>query len=159
LTRPAQTNNLQRSFIFSHRRPGAAPGMPTPDLCSEQDVERLVHAFYARVREDETLGPIFAAHVTDWDHHLEKMVQFWSSTLRGTARYRGTPMRAHTGLPGLSPGLFHRWLLLFDETTRSLDNPALRERANTLAVRIAQSLWLGYQSRIDRSRIAAPLSR
>ena len=115
------------------------------ELCDEQAVTRLVHGFYARVRQDPTLGPFFDAHVVDWDHHLAKMVDFWSSTLRGTARYRGTPMPKHAALPGLDAQMFDRWLLLFRETTLSLGNPALRERADDLAARIAQSLWYGYQ--------------
>lgn len=115
------------------------------ELCSEDDVTRLVHGFYAKVRDDATLGPFFDAHITDWDHHLAKMVDFWSSTLRGTARYRGTPMPKHAALPGLDPQMFERWLSLFRETTMALGNPAMRERADDLAARIAQSLWYGYQ--------------
>ena len=91
------------------------------------------------------LGPFFDAHVADWDHHLAKMVDFWSSTLRGTARYRGTPLLKHAALPGLDIRMFERWLSLFRETTLSLGNPALRQRADDLAARIAQSLWNGYQ--------------
>lgn len=131
--------------------------MPTPDLCTEDEVVRLVHDFYAKVRKDPELGPVFAAHISDWDHHLAKMIDFWSSTLRGTARYRGTPMPAHVALPDLHPRLFHRWLALFDETTRAIDNPAMRARANDLARRIAESLWFGYQAHRDPQRIARSL--
>lgn len=131
--------------------------MFNPDLCTEDEICHLVHAFYAKVRDDELLGPIFAAHVHDWDHHLGKMVDFWSSTLRGTARYRGTPMPKHAALPGLEPALFQRWLALFRETTAELDNAAMRERANELAERIAESLWFGYQMARDPDRIAAKL--
>src|SRR5690606_12563079 len=54
------------------------------ELCSEEEVARLVHAFYARVRQDAALGPIFDAKVDDWDQHLAKLVDFWSSILRRT---------------------------------------------------------------------------
>ncbi|MCM5571421.1 group III truncated hemoglobin [Burkholderiaceae bacterium FT117] len=131
--------------------------MLNPDLCTEDEIRWLVHAFYAKVREDERLGPIFAARVVDWDHHLGKMVDFWSSTLRGTARYRGTPMPKHAALPDLEPALFHRWLALFRETTAELENAAMRERANELAQRIAESLWFGWQMARDPERIAAKL--
>ena len=114
-------------------------------LCDENDVVRLVHGFYAKARADAVLGPFFDAHVHDWDHHLEKMVDFWSSTLRGTGRYRGTPMPKHAALPGLDVQMFERWVSLFRETTLSLGNSALRARADDLAARIAQSLWYGYQ--------------
>lgn len=127
--------------------------MPTPDLCTEEEVSGLVHAFYDRVREDDALGPIFDRHVHDWNRHLATMVDFWSSALRGTARFRGTPMPKHVALPGLTRQLFQRWLGLFGETTAQLPNAAMRERANDLASRIAESLWYGYQL----SRQAEPL--
>jgi hemoglobin len=119
--------------------------MPSPDLCTEEEVSQLVHAFYRDVRGDAQLGPIFERHVKDWDVHLARMVDFWSSALRGTARFRGTPMPKHTALPGLSAELFRHWLALFRQTTDTLPNAALRERANDLAGRIADSLWYGYQ--------------
>jgi hemoglobin len=128
--------------------------MPDPALCSEEEVTLLVHSFYARVRDDAVLGPIFDAHVRDWDTHLAKMVDFWSATLRGTARFRGTPMPRHVALPGLSAELFNRWLGLFAETTAALGNEPMRERANDLARRIAESLWYGYQ--MSRSGDALP---
>jgi hemoglobin len=124
------------------------------EICDEHDVKRLVHGFYARVRQDDMLGPFFNAHVADWDHHLSKMVDFWSSTLRGTARYRGTPMAKHAALHGLNVRMFDRWLLLFRETTKALGNAGLRERADDLAARIAQSLWYGYQMSSAPDRIA-----
>ena len=119
--------------------------MPSPALCTEDEIAHLVHSFYGRVRGDGALGPIFDAHVKDWDTHLGKMVDFWSSALRGTARFRGTPMPKHIALPGLSAELFGRWLALFDQTTAALQNVPMRERANELARRIAESLWYGYQ--------------
>jgi hemoglobin len=120
--------------------------MPTPDLCSEEEVQRLVHGFYDRVRQDPVLGPIFDRHVQDWTPHLAKMVDFWSGALRGTARFRGAPMPKHAAIPGLSVDLFNRWLQLFGETTATLGNEAMQARANDLANRIAESLWYGYQA-------------
>ena len=118
---------------------------PNPDTCTEAEVRNLVHSFYARVRRDEVLGRIFDAHIGDWDLHLNRMVDFWSAILRGTARYHGTPMPKHAALPDLSGELFQRWLMLFRATTASLGNPAMSRRADEMAQRIAQSLWLGYQ--------------
>jgi hemoglobin len=124
--------------------------MPTPDLCTEEEVTRLVHSFYGGVRQDTVLGPIFEAHISQWDRHLATMVDFWSAALRGTARFRGAPMPKHAALPGLNVQLFQRWLALFRQTTATLGNDAMAERANELADRIAESLWYGYQaSRAD----------
>lgn len=119
--------------------------MPTPDLCTEEEVHELVHTFYANVRDDARLGPVFEAHVRDWDRHLGTMVDFWSGALRGTARFRGMPMPKHVALPGLSADLFRQWLALFRATTDGLRNGAMAARANELAARIAESLWYGYQ--------------
>ncbi|MGZ5178880.1 MAG: group III truncated hemoglobin [Ramlibacter sp.] len=119
--------------------------MPSLDLCTEEEVHDLVHTFYANVRNDAHLGPIFESHVRDWPRHLATMVDFWSGALRGTARFRGTPMPKHVGLPGLSADLFRHWLALFRATTAQLPNAAMAERARELAARIAQSLWYGYQ--------------
>lgn len=119
--------------------------MSDPQLCSEEEIAELVNRFYARVRHDPQLGPLFNAHVQDWDAHLLKLTDFWSSALRGTRRFRGTPMPVHVALPGLTAELFRRWLQLFDATAAKLPNAALRERASELAHRIAQSLWHSYQ--------------
>ncbi len=78
------------------------------------------------------------------------MVDFWSSALRGTARFRGSPMPRHAALPGLSIELFQRWLRLFRQTTSALPNAALAAQANDLASRIAQSLWYGYKMNQDK---------
>ncbi len=131
--------------------------MPSPDLCTEEEVSHLVHTFYANVRADGQLGPIFDRHVEDWDRHLAKMVDFWSSTLRGTARFRGTPMPKHIALPGLTAELFRQWLALFRHTTATLPNEPMRERADDLAGRIADSLWYGYQLSRDPNTMAGAL--
>jgi hemoglobin len=128
--------------------------MPNADLCTEEEITRMVYSFYDKVRHDEVLGPIFNRHVANWDAHLPTMVDFWSSALRGTARFRGAPMPRHAALPGLSIELFQRWLMLFGQTTDALPNAALGERAKDLAKRIAQSLWYGYQMSQDADRLA-----
>lgn len=114
-------------------------------VCTEEEVSSMVHAFYARVRRDEVLGPIFNSHIHDWDRHLAHLVDFWSSILRRTGRFTGMPMPRHAALPGLTPELFQRWLALFRETTSTLPNRAMGDQAFAMAQRIAQSLWYGYQ--------------
>lgn len=127
--------------------------MPTSELCTEEEVSQLVYRFYAKVREDATLGPIFDRHVADWDVHMPKMVAFWSSALRGSKSYHGTPMPVHCALPDLNDSLFARWLDLFQQTANALPNQAMAERAVMLSQRIAQSLWYGYQLHQDPDRM------
>ena len=123
----------------------AGRGVPGSSLCTESEVTALVHTFYARVRKDEVLGPIFEAHVTDWDRHLARLADFWSAILRRTGRFTGAPMPKHAALPNLSSALFERWLTLFRENAAARPNQAMAVQACAMAERIAQSLWTGYQ--------------
>lgn len=82
----------------------------------EAAIRGMVHAFYARVRDDELLGPVFAPRVGDaWDPHLERMVAFWSAVLLGRPGFRGDPVGKHRAIPELTPEHFDRWLALFAE--------------------------------------------
>jgi hemoglobin len=108
----------------------------------EQLIERLVRGFYARVRDDATLGPIFAARIDDWEPHLEKMFAFWSSVALMSGRYHGQPMAKHLPLP-IDALHFDRWLELFGEAARELCPPKAADHFVMLAGRIAESLELG----------------
>ena len=119
--------------------------IPNPNLYTEGEVAQLVHQFYAKARKDPGLGPIFEAHVIDWDAHFVQMTNFWSAQLRGTSRFRGAPMPKHIVLPDLTAELFERWLQLFKQTTEELGNPNLQQHANAVATFIAGRLWQGYQ--------------
>ena len=108
----------------------------------DEDVLRdLVHSFYAKVRRDAVLGPIFAARISDWDPHLERMVAFWSSVALMTGRYHGRPVPAHTPLP-IHGAHFERWLGLFRETAREVCSPAGAAHVIERAERIARSLHI-----------------
>ena len=118
---------------------------PDPGLCTEDEISRLVHAFYGRARRDPALGPIFEGHVTDWDAHFVQMINFWSMKLRGTNRFRGMPMPKHVALPALTAQLFETWLRLFRQTTSEMGNPRLQFNADMLAFHIGTRLWQRYQ--------------
>lgn len=131
--------------------------MTSPYLCTDDEVATLVHAFYAKVRQDEVLGPIFNQHVDDWDQHLARLVDFWSAILRGTGRFTGAPMPKHIALPDLKAELFQRWLRLFHATAQEQPNHTMGERAWAMAQRIAQSLWYAYQAAHDPKAVPTPL--
>jgi len=133
--------------------------MPGSNLCTEAEVTALVHTFYARVREDDVLGPIFDAHIDDWDRHLARLVDFWSAILRRTGRFSGAPMPKHAVLPGLSAELFQRWLKLFRGNAAAQPNQAMAGQACAMAERIAQSLWMGYQISRDPGALPATLAQ
>jgi hemoglobin len=133
--------------------------MPGSDVCTEVEITALVHTFYARVREDDVLGPIFDAHIDDWDRHLARLVDFWSAILRRTGRFSGAPMPKHAVLPDLSAELFQRWLKLFRENAAAQANQAMAAQACAMAERIAQSLWMGYQISRDPGALPATLAQ
>jgi hemoglobin len=108
----------------------------------EAMVARLVHAFYADVRADPLLAPIFAAIVEDWTPHLAQMCAFWSSVVLMTGRYHGRPMQKHLPLP-VDATHFDRWLALFEAAARRECPPAAAAVFIERAHRIAESLQLG----------------
>lgn len=99
----------------------------------------LVHGFYARIRADAVLGPIFASRIADWPAHLDRMVAFWSSVALMTGRYHGAPMPAHLGLP-VDGSHFTRWLALFEETAQQTCPPEGAALVCDRAHRIARNL-------------------
>lgn len=105
-------------------------------------IGELVHGFYAKVRADEVLGPVFAERIKDWGPHLERMCAFWSSVALLTGTYHGRPMQAHQPLP-VDARHFDRWLQLFEQTASELCPPAAAELFIDRARRIAESLELG----------------
>ena len=109
---------------------------------TEAMIERLVRAFYDKVRADAVLGPIFEARIRDWEPHLAQMIAFWSSVALMTGRYHGTPMVKHNRLP-VDAGHFDRWLALFEETAREICPPQATEHFMDRARRIASSLEMG----------------
>ena len=108
----------------------------------EAMIEQIVRGFYARVRDDDVLGPIFAAKIDDWEPHLQNMCAFWSSVALMSGRYHGQPMAKHLPLP-IDARHFDRWLTLFEATARDLCPPKAAEHFVMLARRIAESLGLG----------------
>ena len=105
-------------------------------------IDRLVRAFYAKVRADALLGPVFAARIKDWEPHLQRMCAFWSSVALMSGRYHGQPMVRHLPLP-IDARHFDRWLTLFAKTARDVCPHAAAERFIALSLRIAESLELG----------------
>ena len=109
---------------------------------TEAMIERLVHGFYAKVRADAVLGPIFDIRIKDWEPHLQQMCAFWSSVALMTGRYHGTPMAKHLPLP-VDAGHFDRWLELFETTAREVCPLEAAAHFVERARRIAASLELG----------------
>ena len=114
-------------------------------LLTDQQLTDLVGWFYARVRKDPLLGPVFENAVHDWNAHLHRLVAFWSSVIDGTGRYRGNPMRVHAAhAASITPAMFDRWLALWRETTSEVVPPQtaalLQERAERMAITLRKAV-------------------
>lgn len=119
------------------KAPGLAVGVTEPMI------RGLVDAFYAKVRADAVLGPIFNARIHDWDEHLAKLADFWSSIVMMSGRYKGRPMPVHVAIPEISDAHFGRWLALFAETAAEVCPPQAAHMFSDRATRIAESLKAG----------------
>lgn len=97
---------------------------PKPDLAGRAEIEKLVNAFYTRVRDDEMLGFIFdKVAQTNWETHLPKMYAFWETVMFRSGGFTGNPLAAHAKLVPLTDmgrDKFDRWLTLFRATVDDL---------------------------------------
>lgn len=112
---------------------------------TEDGIGRLVDVFYAKIRADPVLGPIFNGVIAQeaWPAHLATMRAFWSSVMLTTGRYKGNPMLAHLRLKMVRPENFERWLALFAEASTEVFEDAVAIEFQTRAARIARSLSIG----------------
>src|SRR5690606_2070501 len=104
------------------RRAAAVERIKAETGIDEAMIDALVEGFYARVRDDALIGPIFAERIADWGPHLAQMKLFWSSVALSTGVYQGRPMPKHLPLP-VDARHFDRWLELFEATARDLCPP------------------------------------
>lgn len=121
--------------------------MISAEPITEDDIETMTRVFYAWVREDDLLGPVFAAKIgtkdEEWGPHVAHINDFWSGIFLKTGRFSGNPMAKHAPLPGLTPAHFTRWLELFAKAGAQTLPPAKQAHFNETAQRIAKSLQMG----------------
>lgn len=127
------------------------------ETIDETQIAALVSAFYARVRDDTLIGPVFENAVVRWDDHLATLANFWSSVMLTSGRYKGNPMAAHMKhLATITPAMFDRWLLLWAQVTAETLPPPIAAALQAKAARIADSLGQALYFRIP-TRSSAPL--
>lgn len=125
---------------------------------NEDEIVRLVDAFYAKIRRDPILAPVFERAIAPdaWPKHLAKMYDFWSSVMRTSGRYKGNPLGVHAQVKGLEEGMFEPWLQLFRETAGELFSPEVAAIFREKSERIAESLKLGLFLRLFPPGSARP---
>lgn len=111
------------------------------------EIERVVAAFYAACRAHPGLGPVFAAHITDWPTHEAKAADFWANTILHERSYNGNALEAHVKAGNVKPGMFSTWLGLFDSVLRAELRPDQAAAWSALAHRIGQTLRAGVVER------------
>ncbi|KAK0352021.1 hypothetical protein LTR94_022524 [Friedmanniomyces endolithicus] len=141
------------------RRAAAADRLSQETGVDEIMIGRLVETFYARVRHDPLIGPIFTARVENWSEHLNQMKRFWASVILANGAYQGRPMPKHTPLP-IDARHFDRWLEIFCEVAeQTCPQPAAAlfvDRAKNIAksleagVALAQGVALAKDERYVR---------
>jgi len=132
--------------------------MPMSQQLREADIARVLEHFYTAVRQDDQLAPVFAV-VHDWDEHLIRLAEFWSSMMLATGRYKGNPLSMHLAhAEKFRPELFIRWLELWARTTNELLPHTVASEMQARARRIASrfSLIICGEDIPDAKRVASP---
>ncbi len=133
--------------------------LPPPRFAvTEEEIERVVARFYARVRAHPVLAPIFAAHIHDWPAHEAKISRFWKGAILYQAGYEGSPMMAHRRAGDVTPDHFPEWLAAFDATLAETLPPDAAAAWSALAHRIGSGLRMGVAD-VGRTADAAPKLR
>ncbi len=123
-------------------------GLPAKFDVTRAEIERVVAAFYARIREHPGLGPVFAAHVSDWPAHEAKIAGFWANAILHEKSYDGNPLEVHRAAGNVRPGMFETWLDLFDRVLAQELNADQAAAWSALAHRIGRSLRAGVVERM-----------
>lgn len=113
------------------------------------NIATLVNEFYAAVRADPELGPVFTAALGEhWTTHLERMTDFWCAVMLKTGGFQGNVFGKHMRLTGIMPAHFERWLACFDATATRLFDAEDAAEFSANAHRIAASLQYGYFGKV-----------
>lgn len=129
-----------------------------------EDIDRLMRAFYARIRAHDVLGPIFARAISaqdgdEWRAHEDKIASFWRNAIQIDREYRGSPMQAHLMNGEVKPEHFPIWLGLFHDTAREVLPAGKAAAISALAERIGQGLRWGLESAQERHDQGPPKLR
>lgn len=99
---------------------------------------KLLHHFYADVRQHKVIGPIFNERIQDWNSHLATIENFWARQTGGPSSYAGG-MGKHVALP-LEAEHFNHWLALWEFNCQKHLPPPEAEEMIALAHQIAVHL-------------------
>ena len=117
---------------------------PRFPITAEQ-IDLVTARFYAKVRKDPTLGPIFDGHIDNWPEHEAKIAGFWRNAIMFERSYDGNPMRAHMQAGDVRADHFDGWLALFDGVLEATLPAESAAAWSILVHRIGRGLRMGIQ--------------
>lgn len=118
--------------------------MTMHDTITRQRLADVVHGFYAEVRADPLLAPVFDRVIgQNWTPHLKRMVEFWSTVALGTRSFQGNVYAKHMALDEVQPEHFLRWVTLWHRHTNALLQPSDARSLQRVAHGIARNLFHG----------------
>ena len=132
--------------------------LPPRFAISDAQIAAVVDEFYAVVQTHPGLGPVFAAHVTDWAAHKAKITALWRNAILMARGYDGNPMAVHKAAGNVRPGMFIPWLALFDTVLKRNLPPELASAWSELAHRIGRGLAYGLMGTPEDGTLARPPS-
>ncbi len=119
------------------------------EIETREDISSLVNAFYAKIRKEEVLGPIFNKHIQDnqWPEHLSKLTDFWETNLFGIQKFKGNPTKKHISVDqhmdhSIDQTHFGKWIQLWFETIDELYEGELAFKAKNAARKMATGQFI-----------------
>lgn len=125
------------------------------EIRNRTDINKLVVSFYAKVRQDKLLGPIFNRAIPEgkWENHFQKLTDFWETNLFGVRKFKGSPTLAHIKVDQeeghqISQLHFQRWLELWFGTINDMFSGEKALRAKEGARRMGTGQFIAiFQAR------------
>lgn len=95
------------------------------DIKTREDIRLLVASFYDKVKQDKLLSPFFKSTISDWDHHIEHLTDFWESSLFLKTKFYGDPLLKHVEVDSkfnytINEKHFGAWINLWLQTIDEL---------------------------------------
>ena len=111
------------------------------DITTLKDIQKLVDAFYAKVREDQAIGSFFNDRLEGkWDAHHRKLYRFWHTVLLRRPDYFGNPVPMHFNMH-LNRAHFDHWLQVWCTTVDDLYAGEIAERAKFRGKTMANAFY------------------